>query len=80
MLRLQVPLLLSMIHVFSLKPKASHIVLPEALSVFFRPREKGSTSMNAVDIDRLAQPSRQTQCGLARDHCLGQLFGIQGEL
>lgn len=36
--------------------------------------------MNAVDINRLAQPSRQAQCGLARDHCLGQLFGIQGEL
>ena len=54
-------------------------VLPEALSVFLRPREKGSASMNAVDINRLAQLSRQAQRGLARDHCLGPLFGIQGE-
>lgn len=30
--------------------------------------------MNTVDINRLAE------CGLARDHCLGQLFGVQGEL
>lgn len=36
--------------------------------------------MNAVDINRLAQSSRQSQCGLARDHCLGQLFGMQGEM
>lgn len=36
--------------------------------------------MNAVDINRLAQSSRQAQCGLAKDHCLGQLFGIQGEM
>lgn len=35
--------------------------------------------MNDVDINRLAELSRQTQCGLARDHCPGQLFGIQGE-
>lgn len=42
-------------------------------------RHKGSASPIAVDINRLAQPSSQAQCGLARDHCPGQLLGIQGE-
>lgn len=50
-------------------------VLPEALCVL----QRGSASMNDVDINRLAELSRQMQRGLARDHCLGQLFGKQGE-
>lgn len=69
-----------MIRVFSLKLKAGHFscaLLPEVLSVFFRPREKGSASMDAVDINRLAQPSRQAQCGLARITALDSCFGYK---
>lgn len=55
-------------------------VLPEALSVLLRPRDTERLCIHDdVDTNRLAELSRQTQCGLARDHCLGQLFGIQGE-
>lgn len=70
-----------MIYVFCLMPKAGHQLcsLKYYLCLSGPERPKGSASMNAVDINRLAQLSRQARCGLARDHCLGQLFRIQGE-
>lgn len=56
------------------------VTLPEVtLGVLQAQRDKVSASVNAVDLNRLAQSSRQEQHGLARDHCPGQLFGIQGE-
>lgn len=45
-------------------------VLPKELSLFFRPRETEKSSILAVDINMLTQPSRKVRWGLARDHCL----------
>lgn len=51
-------------------------VSPKGLSVLKTQIQRGSTFVNAVDINMQDRASRQACCGLAKDHCFGQLLWI----